>query len=73
MNVINPKVLDNFHILLVLKFHDFRPTGLGVIDFISFLSGFACVLYRSERLDCLINITFESTLDDNKGVVVVFI
>ena len=31
------KVVDNFLILLVLKFHDFRPAGLGVIDFTSLL------------------------------------
>ena len=31
--VVNTKVVDNFLILLVLKFHDFRPDGLGVIDF----------------------------------------
>ena len=48
MNVLNAKVVDKFHILLVLKFHDFRPAGLGVIDFISLLSAFACALNRSE-------------------------
>jgi hypothetical protein len=41
VNVVNTKVVDNFLILLVLKFHDFRPTGLGVIDPTSSLSGFA--------------------------------
>ena len=41
-------VVDNFFILLLLKFHDFRPDGLGVIDFTSLLSGFACPLNRSE-------------------------
>ena len=47
MNVLNTKVVDNFLILLFLKFHDFRPVGLGVIDFI------ACPLNRSEWLNCL--------------------
>ena len=42
------KVVDNFIILLVLKFNDFRPNGLGVIDFTSLLSAFACALNRSE-------------------------
>ena len=48
VNVVNTKVVHNFLILLVLKFHDFRTDGLGVIDFRSLLSGFACPLNRSE-------------------------
>ena len=40
VNVVNTKFVDNLLILLVLKFHDFRPDGLGVIDFKSLLSGF---------------------------------
>ena len=45
---LNTKVVDNFLILLILKFHDFRPAGLRVIDFTSLLSTFACPLNRSE-------------------------
>ena len=48
VDMLNTKVLDNFLILLVLIFHDFRPDGLGVIDFLNLLSGFACPLDRSE-------------------------
>ena len=48
VNVVNTKVVYNFLILLFLQFHDFRPAGLGVIDFISFMSAFACPLYRFE-------------------------
>ena len=48
VNVVNTKVVNNFLILLVLKVYDFRPAGLGVIDFRSLLSGFACPLNRSE-------------------------
>ena len=33
VDVVNRKVVDNFHILLVLEFHDFMPTSLGVIEF----------------------------------------
>ena len=40
INMVNTKVVDNFLILLVLKFHNFRPDGLGVIDFRNLLSGF---------------------------------
>ena len=48
VNMVNTKVVDNFFILLVLKFHDFRPDGLGVIDFINCCKVFACPLDRSE-------------------------
>ena len=48
VNVVNTKVVYNFLIFLVLNFNDFRPAGLGVIDFTSLLSAFACALNRSE-------------------------
>ena len=48
VNVVNTKVVDNFLIFLFLKFHDFRPDGLRVIDFTSWLLGFACPLDRSK-------------------------
>ena len=48
VNMVNTKVVDNFLILSFLKFHDFRPDGLGVIDFTNLLSAFACALSRSE-------------------------
>ena len=48
IDMLNSKVVYNFLIFLVLKFHDFRLDGLGVIDFTSLLSGFACPLDRSE-------------------------
>ena len=48
VDILNTKVVDNFLVLLFLKFHDFRPTGLGVIDFTSLLSVFASCLDKSE-------------------------
>ena len=49
VNIVTTKVLDNFLILLVLKWHDYGHDGLGVIDFRSLLSGFfACPLDRSK-------------------------
>jgi hypothetical protein len=33
INVLNTEVIDNFHILPVLEFHDFRPASLGVMPF----------------------------------------
>ena len=48
VDMLNTKVVYNFLIFLVLKFHDFRHDGLGVIDFTSLLSAFACPMNRSE-------------------------
>ena len=48
IDMLNIKVVDNFLILLVLRFHDFKPDGLGVIDFRSLLSGFAYPLNKPE-------------------------
>ena len=48
VDMLNIKVVYNFLILLVLKFHNFMPAGLGVIDFTTLLSAFACALNRSE-------------------------
>jgi hypothetical protein len=49
MNVLNTKVVDNFHVLNVLEFHDFRLASLGVIPFASFLSFSVYFQYRSKR------------------------
>jgi len=48
VDMLNTKGIDNFLFFLVLKVHDFRPVGLGVIDFTSLLPAFACALNRSE-------------------------
>jgi hypothetical protein len=69
VNMVNTKVVDNFLNLLILKFHDFRHAGLGVIDFRSLLSGFACPLNRSEWLYCLAYLNMESCIDDNNKVI----
>ena len=55
--VIYTKVIDNLLILALLKFHDFRPTGLGVMNFTNSLSGFTCMLDRFERLCFLASLT----------------
>jgi hypothetical protein len=41
MNAMNTKVVDNFYILHVLKFYDFRPADLGVMDVQSWMLEFA--------------------------------
>ena len=43
VDMLNTKVIDNFRIFLVLKFHDLRLDAVGVIDFTSLLSAFACL------------------------------
>jgi hypothetical protein len=48
VDVLSTKVVDNSITLLVQKFHDFRPDGLGAMDFTISLSGFAGSLCRSE-------------------------
>ena len=71
--MIYTKVVGNFLILVVLKFHNFRLAGLGIIDFTSSLSGFAYVLCRSAMSCFLTVIAIESPLEDNKRVIVVLI
>jgi hypothetical protein len=36
INMLYKKVVANFHVLLVLKFYDFKPANLRVIDFATF-------------------------------------
>ena len=73
MNVVNTKVVDNFLILHFLNFHDFRPAGLGVIDFRSLLSGFAYPLNKPEWLYYLTYLNIESCIGDNSRVVFLFL
>ena len=46
--MVNTKAIDTLLIFLLIKLHNFRPDGLGVIDFTNLLSTFACALNRSE-------------------------
>ena len=48
VDMLSTKVVDNFLILLFLRFQDFRPDSLVVIDFTSLLLAFACALNKSE-------------------------
>ena len=73
VKVVNTKVVDNFCILLFLKFYDFRPDGLGVKKFTSFLSAFPCPLNRSEWFYCLDYLNMESCICDNRIVVVILL
>ena len=52
VNMVNTKVVDNFLIFSVIKFHDFRPDGLVVIDF-RFAVRFLHVLWIDLN-DCIV-------------------
>ena len=73
VDMLNTKVVDNFIILLFLKFHDFRLAGLEVINFTNLLSAFVCPLNRSERLYCLTYLSMELCFGDNRRVELLFI
>ena len=73
VDMLNTKVVYNFLILLFQNFNDFRPADLGVIDFTSLLSTFACALNRSEWLLWLTYLNMESCIGYNRIVVVIFI
>ena len=73
IDMLNTKVVDNFLILPFLNFHDFRPDGLGVIDFTTLLSAFACALNRSEWSYCLDYLNIESCIGDNRRIVVILL
>jgi TctA family transporter len=73
MNVVNTKVVANFFIFLVIKFHVHRPDGLGVIDVRSLLSGSAHALNKSKCLICLVCILMESCLGDSRRSVVLLL
>ena len=73
VNGVNTKIVDNFLIFLELKFPNFRSAGVGVIDFTSLLSAFACPLNRSEWLYCLTYLNMESCIVDKRRVVFIFL
>ena len=50
---VNTKVVDNFIILLVFKFHDYRSDSLGVMNLTNDLSCLVYALCRFEELHCL--------------------
>jgi hypothetical protein len=53
VKVLYIKVIDNFFILLVLKFHGHRFSSLGIMIFPSPVSESVQILYRFRKLDCL--------------------
>jgi hypothetical protein len=66
------KVVDNFIILLVLKFYRHKSDRLGVMIFTNSVSESVQILYRFQKLHCLPNVMLESVLINYKKVVEVF-
>jgi hypothetical protein len=67
------KVVDNFIILLVLKFDSHRSDSLGVMLFTDSVTESVHFLYRFQKLHCLLKLMFESVLVDYKKVVYAFL
>jgi hypothetical protein len=67
------KVVDNFIILLVLKFDSHRTHSLGVMLFTNSVTESVQFLYRFQRLYWLLKLMFESVLVDYKKVVDAFL
>jgi hypothetical protein len=66
------KVVDNFIILLVLKFDSHRSDSLGVMNFKNSVTESVQILYRFQKLHCLLKLMLESVFVDYKKVVDTF-
>ena len=67
------KVVDNFIILLVLKFDSHRSDSLGVMLFTNSVTESVQILYRFQKLHCVLNLVLQSVHDHYKKVVDVFL
>jgi hypothetical protein len=63
------KVVDNFIILLVLKFDSHKSDRLEAMLFTSSVTESVQLLYRFQRSHCLLKFRFESVLVNYKKVV----
>jgi hypothetical protein len=67
------KVVDNFIILQVLKFDSHKSDRLGVMLFTNSVTESVQILYRFQKLHCLLKLILESVLVDYKKVVDAFL
>jgi hypothetical protein len=67
------KVVDNLIILLVLKFGSHKSDRLGVMIFTNSVTESVQILYRFQKLHCLLKLMLESVLVDYKKVVDAFL
>jgi hypothetical protein len=66
------RVVDNLIILLVLKFGRHKSDRLGVMIFTNSVTESVQILYRFQKLHCLLNLMLGSVLVDYKKVVDAF-
>jgi hypothetical protein len=66
------KVVDNFIILLVLKFDNHRSDSLVVMIFTNSVTESVQIMYRFQKLHCLLNLMLQSVHGRYKKVVDVF-
>jgi hypothetical protein len=67
------KVVDNFIILLVLKIDSHRSDSLGVRIFTNSVTESIQILYRFQKLHCLLNLILQSVHGRYKKVVDAFL
>jgi hypothetical protein len=67
------KVIDNLITLLVLKFDSHKSDRLGVMLFTNSVTESVQILYRFQKLHCLLKLMLESVLVDYKKVVDAFL
>jgi hypothetical protein len=67
------RVVDNIIILLVLKFDSHKPDHLGVMIFTNSVTESVQILYRFQKLHCLLNLMLQSVHGHYKKVVGAFI
>jgi hypothetical protein len=67
------KVVDNFIILLVLKFDSHMSDRLGVVLFTNSVTESVQILYRFQKLHCLLKLLLESVFFNYKKVVEAFL
>jgi hypothetical protein len=66
------KVVDNFIILLVLKFDSHRSDILGVMLFTNLVTESVQILYKFQKRYCLLNLMLQSVDGRYKKIVDVF-
>jgi hypothetical protein len=67
------KVVDNSIILLVLKFDRLKSDRLGVMIFTNLVTESVQILYRFQKLHCLLNLMLQSVHGRYKKVVDAFL
>jgi hypothetical protein len=67
------KVVDNFIILLMLNFDSHKSDRLGVMLFTNSVTESVQILYRYQKLHCLLKLMLDSVLVDYKKVVDTFL